>query len=114
MTNQHELPYKVHPQSLGIRMLQGAGLAFVLIVLFLSLLIFTTDDEVPFLPVLIFPILAVTFGGACGGVFFYLLDFFRQKGTWQTVVANVVWGLFFIPGLYACLIISLKITGHWD
>ncbi len=109
---QYRVPH--HPQPLGIRMLQGAGLAFALIILFLALVIFTSDGEIPPGIWLVVPITSVTIAGAGGGVFFYLMDTLREKGSWQKILANIICGITYLPGLYISLIVALKFIGMWS
>jgi hypothetical protein len=75
MNAKKELQYSLHNTSLGKRALQGAGIALVLVIIFLSI-IFSIGG------VLVgkefwqgvwefFPLVTVTVGGALGGIVYY-------------------------------------------
>lgn len=105
MTAQNEL---MHHKSLGTRALQGAGIALVLLIIFL-LSVTGIDGEWVFLPMF-----TVSVGGACGGVFYYLMAPLRRQGGWKKVLANVICFFVYIAGLYFSLIAALNVTGHWS
>jgi hypothetical protein len=69
-------------------MLQGAGIALVLITIFLA----GVDDPNPDWPKfwMVKPLLVVPIAGAMGGVFYYFMDFMRNQGLWIKILANVI------------------------
>lgn len=74
----------VHQAALGKRMLQGAGIALVLIALFLS-----GAEASPAWPKLwmLRPLTIVPLAGALGGVLYYFMDHLRCQGGWKSVLA---------------------------
>lgn len=68
----------VHPVSSVIRMLQGAGLALMLI----SALLILAGEGNPDWPELwqVKPLLIVPLAGAVGGLFYYTMDHLRYQG----------------------------------
>jgi hypothetical protein len=112
MTNQINFQEDIHPRTLKQRMIQGAGLAFILIALFIAFLSVAGDGSFHYL--ILLPLLTVPIAGAFGGLLYYLLDNFRQQGNWKKVVVNILNGIIYIAMLYMALIITLAATGLWD
>lgn len=113
--NNQQLEHRiVHQQSLVIRMLQGAALALLLLLLFFAFIAYFSDGGLGVGKWIFIPLTIVTFGGACGGVGFYLMDYLRYQGAWQKVATNILFVILYFPGLYFCLIFSLSLTGHWN
>jgi hypothetical protein len=56
------------------------------------------------------PILVVPFAGACGGLAFHILGYFRQQGGWKMVGANVLSVLIFIIGMWMGIVLGLNGT----
>ena len=111
MTWQSELQQILHSKALTKRAWQGAGIAFVLMIIFLLIansrdLVFETWE--------LLPLLAVTVGGAAGGIFYCLMDPLRNQGGGQRVLANVLSVLVYFLSLYCCLILALNAVGQWD
>lgn len=118
--------YQLHTFSFGRTVLFGAGLGFILVSSFLSLMYFLTDGGLGLGAMVVLPLSTVTIGGAftslrsmiaalgVGGVFFYLMDFVRQHGTGAKVLANIISALVYFAGLWISLVFALAITGHWD
>lgn len=87
MTQQNELPNQpILFSPLGKRMLQSAGLALIVIILFL----FSAGDE----PSLNWPklwivklLLMVLLANTLGGVFYYFMDQLHEQGSWVKVLA---------------------------
>jgi len=108
MTQLTELTQVLFSKSLGKRGLQGAALAFLLVMI----LILTgpgLDGEW-----ILVPISLVTIGGACGGVFFYLANHLRQQRGWSKIWVNLVCFFVYGVGLYLSLIYALSLVGLWD
>jgi hypothetical protein len=74
--------------SLVKRMLQGAVIALILISIFLI----TAGEPDPAWPKLwmLRPLIIVPLAGAMGGVFYYLMDRFRDQGRWKTILVNIL------------------------
>lgn len=86
MTAEFELQDGLHPKSLGQRVLQGAGIAFALIVVFL-LIGGETNPNAPKMWWLLV-IFMVPLAGGIGGIFYYLMDHLRYRGGWKKHLAN--------------------------
>lgn len=114
MTITNHFRQHFNPSILGKRALQGAGIALVLVTLFMTFLAVFSEGELNLRIELIVPLLTVTFAGACGGVYFYLVDFLRKNGGWKKALANISSTLVYIVGLYMSLVIGLALIGLWD
>jgi len=79
------LPSPIHRRSLIFRMLQGAVIAFALILIFLM----GNDYSDPAWGRywMIKPMIMVPIAGAMGGVWYYLLDDLRSQGGWRKILA---------------------------
>ena len=101
----------VHPASLSKRMLQGAGIALVLITIFLL----GVDESDPSWPRLwmMRPLIVVPLAGAMGGVFYYFMDHLRQEGGWKKLVANLLSLIGYIIVLWLGTVLGLDGT-LWD
>lgn len=108
MHHQNELRQAVHTASWGKRALQGAGIAFVLIVLFLL----TAGEPNPDWPKfwMIRPLLIVPAAGAIGGLFYYLMDNLRYQGGWKKILANIASLLVYLTGLWLGTVLGLDGT----
>lgn len=108
MPQQRELQRLLHPTSLGKRALQGAGIAFVLIAVFLL----KADEPDPAWHKLwmLRPLLVVSAAGAAGGVFYYFMDYLRYQKGWKKVLANVASLIVYIVGLWLGTILGLDGT----
>jgi len=108
MTQQSDFMQVLFSRMLVKRALQGAALALVLV----SILIVAGPgmDE----SWVLVPMSLVTFGGACGGVFFHLAHTIRQLRNWSKAWINFLCLLVYIAGLYFSLVYALSLTGHWD
>lgn len=109
MTSKNALPTRsVHSASLMKRMLQGAGIALVLIILFLL----SADEPDPSWPKLWFikPMIIVPIAGATGGVLYYFMDHLRAKGAWQKILAIVLSLIGYIIALWLGTVLGLNGT----
>ncbi len=88
--------------------LTGAGIALILIAIFLS----GVDRPDPAWPKLwmVKPLIIVPLAGAMGGLFFYLMQPFRYKGGWQKIVATIVSLIVYIIGLWLGSVLGLNGT----
>jgi len=98
----------IHNAPLPKRMLQGAGIAFILIVFFLL----QAGEPKPEWSKLwmIRPLIIVPFAGAMAGVFYYCMDNLRYQGGWKKIVANIISLLVFIIGLWLGTVLGLDGT----
>jgi len=85
MTWQNEIQHHLFSKTLLKRALQGAGIAFVLISIFI---IGALTAEAKSGSWVFIPIVAVTIGGAFGGAFYCIMDLFRHQlhGMLQRIV----------------------------
>ncbi|WP_207505695.1 potassium transporter KefB [Telluribacter humicola] len=95
----------IHLRPLRSRMLLGAGIATTLLLIFM--IIGGKPNPGP-KTWMILPFLTVPFGGALGGLVYYLLDFMRYQGGWRKSLANVLSLLIYILLLAATLIVGLN------
>ena len=110
MIQQNETT-QVHSAPLTKRMLQGAGIAFVLISLFLL----SAGEPDPNWPKLwmIRPLIIVPIAGAVGGVFYYFMDHLRYQNGWKKLLANILSIIGYIIVLWLGTILGLDGT-MWD
>lgn len=109
MTQQnHSSKQSLHPASVDKRMLQGAGIAFVLISIFLL----GVDEPDPDWPKLwmLRPLLIVPVSGALGGIFYYFMDHLRSQGGWIKVLAYLLSLLGYLVILWMGTILGLDGT----
>ncbi|MBD0289392.1 MAG: potassium transporter KefB [Flavisolibacter sp.] len=98
----------LHTASLGKRALQGAGIALVLIVIFLL----KAGEHDPDWHKLwmIRPLVVVPVAGAMGGVFYYFMDHLRYQGGWRKLLANILSLVVYIIGLWLGTVLGLDGT----
>ena len=111
MTWQTELQQLLFSKTLIKRALQGAGIAFVLISIFI---LGTLAADAKAGTWLLIPIAAVTVGGALGGAFYCMMDLFRHEGGWKKFLVDVISFLVYFLGLYLSLILALNAMGLWN
>jgi hypothetical protein len=111
MTLQNELQNILRSKTLIKRALQGAGIGFILIFIFISI---ARKGNMNLESWELLAVASVTLGGAFGGVFYNVMDIFRIQGGWKKVLANVASVLVYIVTLYLSLVLSLNATGQWD
>ncbi len=101
----------IHPGSAGKRMLLGAGIALILIVVFLL----GADEPKPEWGKLwmIKPLLIVPLAGAAGGLFYYLVDHRLHQGGWRKVLAILLGLIGYIISLWLGIVLGLDGT-WWD
>ncbi len=106
-----EVLSNVHNATVGKRMLQGAAIGLVLIVVFLL----KADKPKPEWGELwmVRPLLLVPFAGAMAGVGYYFMDYLRCKGGWKKIVAYVLSFLGLVIALWIGIVVGLDGT-YWD
>ena len=111
MTWQNEIQQILFSKTLIKRALQGAGIAFVLISIFI---LGTLAADTKAGTWLFIPIAAVTVGGAFGGVFYSIMDLFRHQGGWKKIAVTIISVLVYFLTLYFSLILALNAMGLWN
>ena len=112
MTNEKKLTTDlVHPASLGKRMVQGAGIAFTVITIFLL----GAGESSPYWGRfwMIKPLIIVPLAGALGGAFYYCMDYLRFQGGADKVMASFLSLIIYIFGLFLGIVLGLDGT-LWD
>ena len=112
MTQTNNLTTRpIHPVSLGKRMLLGAGIALILISIFLL----PIKDPKPEWGTLwmIKPLIMVPLAGALGGVFYYFMDHLRYQGGWKKIFAILLGMIGYIIALWLGTVLGLNGT-LWD
>jgi hypothetical protein len=100
MTQQNELHTRpIHSGSMAKRMLQGGGIALILIIFFLSGPIADPNPQWPELW-FIRPLIIVPTAGAMGGIFYYYMDHLRCLGGWKQVLAIIFSVIGYIVALW--------------
>lgn len=102
---------QIHTAPVGKRMLQGAGIALVLISLFL----FSVDNPNPEWPKfwMLKPLVIVPVAGAMGGVFYYFMDHLRFQGGWIKVLSIFMRLFGYVIALWLGTVLGLSGT-LWD
>ena len=118
MTEQNKIQHSLNNHSLGKRALQGAGIAAVLVILFLAI-IFSVGGVLNgknFWQSIweFFPLVTATVGGALGGVIYYLVVKAWYPGGWKKILATVVCILVYVLLVWLSLIAGFSATGQWD
>lgn len=109
MTERNNMkPAFIHSASWGRRMLQGAAIAAVLIIIFLS----GAGEPNPEWPKfwIVRPLVVVPLAGAMGGLFFYFMDYIRFRGGWKKLLANAISLIVYIIGLWLGTVLGLAGT----
>ncbi|UOK42339.1 MULTISPECIES: hypothetical protein [Flavobacterium] len=118
MEAQNELHYRLPNEPLGKLVLQGAGIALLLAIIFLSI-IFSVGEVLngktfwqgvwQFLP-----LVTVTAGGALGGMVYYAMVQIWNPSGWRRELATIFSLLFYVLLLWLCLIVGFSATRQWD
>jgi hypothetical protein len=109
MTQQNDLLHILLSKSLWKRALQGASLALLLILTFLTIVGEITDGTWVLLPML-----TVTIGGAGGGALYYLVSLLPVHSFWKKVLVNIVCLMVYFAILWFSFIWALSIVGLWN
>ena len=102
---------QIHAASLRKRILQGAGIALVLISIFL----YSVGKPNPEWPKLwmIKPLVIVPVAGALGGVFYYFMDHLNYQGGWIKILAVLMRVCGYIIALWLGTVLGLN-GSLWD
>ena len=104
-----EPQHSLNSRSICKGALAGAGIALVLLLIFMLALEDTAYGVWVFIPMT-----TVTAGGALGGIYCCFMDHLRAEGSWARAYANITSTLFYILLLWLSLIAGLHATGHWN
>jgi hypothetical protein len=98
----------IHSASLSKRMLQGAGIALVLISIFL----YGAGEPNPEWPKfwIVKPLVIVPIAGAMGGVFYYFMDHLRYQGGWIKALAVLLSLFGYVIALWLGTVLGLNGT----
>ena len=107
----HSTTSSLHSASLSKRMLQGAGIALILITIFLL----TAGKGDPAWPKfwMLRPLIIVPLAGACGGGFYYFMDHLRHHGGWRKALAIILSLIVYLFALWLGTVLGLDGT-YWD
>lgn len=110
MTTENNInKQQVHPVPLSTRVLQGAGIAAILVVLFLS---FGGEPNSLYLQGsirwMILPLIMVPIAGALGGVVFFVLDHMRYEGGAMKALANLISFLIYLFLLLMSFVLGMN------
>ena len=112
MTQRNELTSQpIHPVSIVKRALQGAGIALIIISIFLLGVGEPNPDWGKLW--MIRPLVIVSAAGALGGVFFYFMGHLRQQGGWIKILAIILSLLGYLFVLWVGTVLGLDGT-LWD
>ena len=109
MTQQNELTTQpIHPATSTKRMLQGAGIALILIIAFLA----SSGEPDPAWPKfwMVKPLIIVPLAGAMGGLFYFYMDYLGHRGGWRKVLAIILSVVVYLIGLWMGTVLGLDGT----
>ena len=110
MTWQNELLHVFQSKLLIKRAGQGAGLALLLVSLFLVII-----SKAHLEPWMLVSVSIVTIAGAISGASYYIqMELFRNWATWFRVLLNRLGVLVYLVVLFLSLVYALSLTGHWN
>ncbi len=98
----------IHPVSLSKRMLLGAGIALILISIFLLPVKYPKPEWGKLW--MIKPLIMVSLAGALGGVFYYFMDHLRYQGGWKKILAIILSLIGYIIALWLDTVLGLNGT----
>ena len=109
MTPKTNATNHLHPYPLSSCILTGAGIALVLILVFLL----GAGEPDPAWPALwiIKPLIIVPAAGAIGGGIFFIMDHLCIQGGWKKIAANALSLLFYLITLWMGTVLGLD--GTW-
>lgn len=110
MTWQNELLHVLQSKLLIKRAVRGAGIALLLVSIFLLII---SKGHIG--PLMLVPLSIVPFAGAVAGACYYIqLELFRNLGSWQRMLLNGLGVLAYLVVLFLSLVYALSLTGHWN
>lgn len=95
-------------KKLGLPALLGAIAPFSL----LMFIILTKEDHLE--SRMLIPLTLIPLGGACGGIFFYLMGFVWFPRGKQKLIAVIFSTILYFVALWISAVIAFNLTGHWD
>jgi hypothetical protein len=98
----------IHTAPVTKRMLIGAGIALVVISIFLTGVKHPNPQWGKFW--MVKPLVVVPIAGAMGGVFYYFMDNLRYLGGWKTALAYVISIIGYIIALWLGSVLGLNGT----
>lgn len=111
MSKQNEQQPAIHRTSMLKLALLGAGIALVLIGVFLS---GVNNPKPEWHPLwMLKPLFIVPLAGATGGVCYYYIDYWWNKGGWSRIVTVIIGLIVYVIGLWFGTVIGLNGT-LWD
>ncbi len=109
MTTQEKITHPFIPSTrIETRMMQGAGVALLLMTLFLGGVHKVNPQWGEFW--MVRPLVVVSLAGGIGGVFYYFMDFLRYKGGWKRFIAQVISVLVYMILLWLGTVLGLNGT----
>jgi len=106
--------YDFHPQTIVKRATQGATVGLVLMIIFMYGGNVIGNKGWAFTFREYFPMITISVGGACGGIFYSLMEPLRNQGGWYKVVANILCFVVFVVALWLSAVAGFAATGDWD
>lgn len=91
--------------SMVRRVLFGAALGLAVISFFIFRVSDDAPDWGPFWRVR--PLIVTPLAGACAGMFYHLMDYFRVQGGWKKILANIAALIVYIVGLWMGIVLGL-------
>lgn len=110
MTWQNELQHVFQSKLLIKRAGQGAGIALLLVSMFLIII-----SKAHLEPWMLVSVSIVTIAGAVAGASYFIqMELFRNWATWFRVLLNSLGVLVYLVVLFLSLVYALSLTGHWN
>lgn len=78
----------------------------------LLFIILTKEDQLE--PWMLVPLTIIPLGGACGGIFFYLMGFVWFPRGKQKLIAVIFSTILYFVAIWMSAVIAFNFTGHWD
>jgi hypothetical protein len=100
-----------NPTLVGKRMILGATIGLVVILIFILPVKNTNPDWGKFW--MIRPLIITPLAGAMGGLFYSFMDALRHKGGFKKILANIISLMIFLIGLWMGIVLGLDGT-LWD
>ncbi len=108
MNPQNQTLFGIELKQLTLPALLGASVPLALL-LFISIAAKDPFESWMYLPLTIIPL-----GGACGGIFFYLMGFVWFPKGKQKLIAVIFSTILYFVAIWLSAVIAFNFTGHWD